>query len=140
MSLEADVFKLLTTQFLGESAPGFGTRAYPVIAPENVTYPCAIYDQDTAQFERDLGGDGLFDHHFYTVAIASQQMQEAEVETELIKTNLHGFSGSSINASQVTLDNDIRGIFVNASTSYYDIDTKSYFRELELQIHVKRTS
>ena len=145
MSLEADIYKLLTTTHFGSSAPAFGTRAYPAVAPENVTYPCAIYDLSSAEFEKDLGGDGLIDTHYYTVVVMTRQMKEAENETELIKSNLHGFSGASFASgvgsvsSTTTLANNIRGIFVSAGSSYHNTDTHVYMREVDLEIHIKRT-
>ena len=139
MSIEADIYKLLTTTHDGQSAPAFGTRAYPAVAPENVTYPAAIYDLSGAEFERAFDGDGLLDVNYYTIIVMSRQMQEAEIETELIKTNLHGFSGTSFNATPVSLANNIRGIFVTGGASYHNSDTHIYLREVDLEIHIKRT-
>lgn len=139
--MEADIYKLITTQFADKTAAAFSTRAYPGIAPENVTYPCAVYEVDSSEFISDFGGDGLFDVHDYSVGILSRQMQEAETETELIKTNLHGFSGTSIagQSGTVSLDSNIRGIFVTGGGSYFNPETKTYRRDIRLTVHVQRS-
>ena len=91
MSIDAALFSHVTAD--AGVAAAIGTRFYPVRAPQNATYPLALYHRVSGNRTDSLSGDsGLADPRFQISAMAATYAAAASAR-EALRQALSGYQG-----------------------------------------------
>lgn len=124
-SIEASLRSLITGN-AGISAI-VSTRVYPVVAPDNVTFPCLTYQRITSAKEATLNDGGSFTTANFeiniwtpkTTAAGAGGFEQARDLARKIEGVLNGYRGT---VSSV----DIQGILIQNEAHGYETDIEVY--------------
>lgn len=103
-----------------------GTRAYPITAPQNVTYPYYLFQRiSTPHRAGSHSGDSLLEQVRFQFTVNAATALQADQIASALKTAYLGFAGTmaDVYVSGITVANDLDG---------YDPVTAKYQRALDL--------
>lgn len=117
MSVQTDLFTLLTAQFAG--------RVYPNVAPELVATPYAVYSRVSAIEQNSLdtnGGTGNSSNTRLQLDVYASTYSEAQGSAATVKTSLKGWSvENTLEAEQDFYEPDtkLHRVMLDLSTWHY---------------------
>ena len=142
MSIESDIRTLLQYPLDDNAATGLGSRIYPDLLPQDVAYPAATYEVNSLNFEICHDGDAGLDLCEVTLRIYSQARSTLSTAAGAIWDTVHLFKGNEYDSdgTTVTLTENYRLIVLRFGQTFYDIDTKTWSMDIDMDIHRRRPS
>jgi hypothetical protein len=127
--VEQAIFQLLSES--ADVSAFVGTRIYPSILPQDVTYPAIAYrlaGYEGVERLEPRGVSGLARHRIRTFATV-QGIGNYETAKELqdaIRLCLSGFQGTCIDGASPDDSIDVRGISIVTAYDFYEPDTETH--------------
>jgi hypothetical protein len=119
-------------QRLVDTVPAVGSRVYPVLLPQNVTYPAITYDLVVDPRALDHSGRTNTTRASYQITSWSPSYATAKIVARAVRESLEDFSGAMDTASVST-------IFADGGRDLYDDDVKIHHHAADYTILYKET-
>lgn len=92
MALSTDIYTILLTN--ADVLSTFGTRIYPVLAPENATFPYITYQLTSLTTNENKTYANKFDECYITVSVFHTDLTNAEVYGNYVRTAMNRYTGT----------------------------------------------
>ena len=92
MALSTDIYTILRAN--SDVVTTFGTRIYPVIAPENPTYPCIAYTLTSLTPNENKTYAHKWDDCSVTIAVLHTNISDAENYANYVRTAMNRYQGT----------------------------------------------